>query len=239
MSSSNFDLCGFEVGLDKPLFLIAGPCVIESEAMAMATAESLKKISEQLQIPFIYKSSFDKANRTSSQSYRGPGMAQGLEILQKVKDEIDSETSSEDWPTFNGAKVEPNVFELSMSEEIPILNINISGDYPVAKLKEYAEFLEDEIEDLSEIKQVDIRGAQEKEVEVDILAESFIDLGIDFKKLISDFEEKQRGLEIIMKQHGANGKLEFEKKEVEFIVILKLSITSMTGKQSSNWNKLK
>lgn len=85
---------------------------------------------------------------------------------QKVKDEIDSETSSEDWPTFNGAKVEPNVFELSMSEEIPILNINISGDYPVEKLKEFGEYLEDEIEDLQEIKKVDIRGAQEKEVEV-------------------------------------------------------------------------
>ena len=85
---------------------------------------------------------------------------------QKVKDEVDSETSSEDWPTFNGAKVEPNVFDLSMSEEIPILNINISGDYPVDKLKEYGEYLEDEIESLIEIKQVDIRGAQEKEVEV-------------------------------------------------------------------------
>jgi multidrug efflux pump subunit AcrB len=85
---------------------------------------------------------------------------------QKVKDEIDSETSSEDWPTFNGAKVEPNVFELSMSEEIPIININISGDYPVEKLKEFGEYLQDEIEDLSEIKKVDIRGAQEKEVEV-------------------------------------------------------------------------
>ena len=85
---------------------------------------------------------------------------------QKVKDEIDSETSSEDWPTFNGAKVEPNVFELSMSEEMPILNINISGDYPVEKLKEFGEYLEDEIEDLDEIKKVDIRGAQEKEVEV-------------------------------------------------------------------------
>ena len=59
---------------------------------------------------------------------------------QKVKDEIDSETSSEDWPTFNGAKVEPNVFELSISEELPILNINISGDYPVEKLKEYGEY---------------------------------------------------------------------------------------------------
>ena len=85
---------------------------------------------------------------------------------QKVKDEIDSETSGEDWPTFNGAKVEPNVFELSMSEEIPILNINISGDYPVEKLKEYAEYLQDEIEDLKQIKKADIRGAQEKEVEV-------------------------------------------------------------------------
>ncbi|TNJ44259.1 efflux RND transporter permease subunit [Tamlana fucoidanivorans] len=85
---------------------------------------------------------------------------------QKVKDEVDSETAGEDWPTFNGAKVEPNVFDLSMSEEIPILNINISGDYPVDKLKEYGEYLEDEIEGLQEIKQVDIRGAQEKEVEV-------------------------------------------------------------------------
>ena len=85
---------------------------------------------------------------------------------QKVKDEIDAQTSNEDWPTFNGAKVKPNIFELSMSEEMPILNINISGDYTVDKLKEYAEYLQDEIENLEEIKQVDIRGAQEKEVEV-------------------------------------------------------------------------
>ena len=60
---------------------------------------------------------------------------------QKVKDEIDTETSSEDWPTFNGAKVEPDVFELSLSEEMPILNINITGDYPIEKLKEYGEYL--------------------------------------------------------------------------------------------------
>ncbi len=85
---------------------------------------------------------------------------------QKVKDEIDQETAGEDWPTFNGAKVTPNVFELSMSEEVPILNINISGNYPVSKLKEYGEYLQDEIEDLTEIKKVDIRGAQDKEVEV-------------------------------------------------------------------------
>ena len=88
------------------------------------------------------------------------------EAKQKVKDDIDTETSSEDWPTFNGAKVEPNVFALSMSEEMPILNINISGDYPVERLKEFAEYLQDDIEDLSEIKKADIRGAQEKEVEV-------------------------------------------------------------------------
>ncbi|MFK2819304.1 efflux RND transporter permease subunit [Flavobacteriaceae sp. LMIT009] len=85
---------------------------------------------------------------------------------QKVKDEVDTETASEDWPIFNGAKVEPNVFELSMSEEMPILNINITGDYPIQRLKEFAEYLQDEIEDLSEIKEAPIRGAQEKEVEV-------------------------------------------------------------------------
>jgi len=88
------------------------------------------------------------------------------EAKQKVKDEVDSEKASEDWPTFNGAKVEPNVFDLSISEETPIMNINITGDYPVEKLKEYAEYLEDEISDLPEIKKADIRGAQEKEVEV-------------------------------------------------------------------------
>ena len=85
---------------------------------------------------------------------------------QKVKDEIDTETSGEDWPTFNDAKVEPDVFDLSLSEEMPILNINISGDYPVEKLKDFAEYLQDEIEDIQEIKKADIRGAQEKEVEV-------------------------------------------------------------------------
>jgi multidrug efflux pump subunit AcrB len=88
------------------------------------------------------------------------------EAKQKVKDEVDSETSSEDWPTFNNAKVEPNVFDLNFSEETPISNINIKGNYTTARLKEFAEYLEDRIEDLPEIKQADIRGAQEKEVEV-------------------------------------------------------------------------
>jgi len=85
---------------------------------------------------------------------------------QRVKDEVDAEKSSEDWPTFNGAKVEPNIFDLNLSEEFPIMNINFTGDYPVEKLKEFAEYLQDEIEDLKEIKKVDIRGAQDKEVEI-------------------------------------------------------------------------
>ncbi|KTD59705.1 2-dehydro-3-deoxyphosphooctonate aldolase [Legionella sainthelensi] len=82
-------LCGFEVGLSKPLFLIAGPCVIESEALALETAGYLKEICGELQIPFIYKSSFDKANRSSISSYRGPGFEKGLSILEKVKKQVD------------------------------------------------------------------------------------------------------------------------------------------------------
>ncbi len=104
---------------------------------------------------------------------------------QKVKDEIDQETSGEDWPTFNGAKVEPNVFELSMSEEMPILNINISGDYPVDKLKEFGEYLEDEIEDLDEIKKVDIRGAEEKEVEVAVDIYKMMAAQVSFQDIIN------------------------------------------------------
>ncbi|MCH4822686.1 efflux RND transporter permease subunit [Gramella lutea] len=104
---------------------------------------------------------------------------------QKVKDEIDSETSSEDWPTFNGAKVEPNVFELSLSEEMPILNINISGDYPVMKLKEFGEYLEDEIENLPEIKKVDIRGAQEKEIEVAVDIYKMMASSVSFNDITS------------------------------------------------------
>ncbi|MGC6432068.1 MAG: efflux RND transporter permease subunit [Jejuia sp.] len=104
---------------------------------------------------------------------------------QKVKDEVDSETAGEDWPTFNGAKVEPNIFDLSMSEEIPILNINISGDYPVDKLKEFGEYLEDEIESLQEIKQVDIRGAQEKEVEVAVDIYKMMAAQVSFDDIIN------------------------------------------------------
>lgn len=82
------DLCGYKVGLDQPFFLLAGPCVIENEALALSTAETLKGITDRLSIPFIYKSSFDKANRSSIDSFRGLGMEEGLRILQKVKDEL-------------------------------------------------------------------------------------------------------------------------------------------------------
>ena len=78
----------FEVGLDAPFFLIAGPCVIESEGLALESAASLKSMTGRLGIPFVYKSSFDKANRSSVGSYRGPGMEEGLRILQKVREEL-------------------------------------------------------------------------------------------------------------------------------------------------------
>ncbi len=81
-------LCGFEAGLDKPLFLIAGPCVVESRQLALDTAGELKEITGRLGIPFIYKSSYDKANRSSIQSFRGLGMDQGLEILAEVRKQI-------------------------------------------------------------------------------------------------------------------------------------------------------
>jgi len=81
-------LCGFEVGLDKPFFLIAGPCVIESREMAFETAAALKEICAELDIPFIYKSSYDKANRSSGKSYRGMGMTRGLEILAEVRERV-------------------------------------------------------------------------------------------------------------------------------------------------------
>jgi 2-dehydro-3-deoxyphosphooctonate aldolase (KDO 8-P synthase) len=81
-------LCGFDIGLQRPFFLIAGPCVIESEQLQMDTAGTLKEITSSLGIPFIFKSSYDKANRSSGSSPRGPGMEKGLEILAKVKREL-------------------------------------------------------------------------------------------------------------------------------------------------------
>ena len=82
------NLCGFEAGPDRPLFLIAGPCVIESERLALESSEALRDVAGRLGIGFIYKSSFDKANRTSGASFRGPGIAEGLRILERVRAEL-------------------------------------------------------------------------------------------------------------------------------------------------------
>jgi 2-dehydro-3-deoxyphosphooctonate aldolase (KDO 8-P synthase) len=81
-------LLGRQIGLDQPLFLIAGPCVVESEALQLRTAETLKRIADRLGILFIFKSSFDKANRSSDKSFRGPGLDEGLRVLAKVRDEL-------------------------------------------------------------------------------------------------------------------------------------------------------
>lgn len=81
-------LCNFQAGLDQPFFLIAGPCVIESRELAFETAGRLQEIARDLAIPFIYKSSFDKANRSSDRSYRGPGVAEGLKILADVREQL-------------------------------------------------------------------------------------------------------------------------------------------------------
>jgi 2-dehydro-3-deoxyphosphooctonate aldolase (KDO 8-P synthase) len=81
-------LCGFEVGLDRPLFLIAGPCAIESRELAIETAGRIREVASALGVPFIYKSSFDKANRSSGKSFRGPGMDQGLRILDDVRRQV-------------------------------------------------------------------------------------------------------------------------------------------------------
>ena len=81
-------LCGFEVGLDRPFFLIAGPCVLEGEQMALDIAGTLKEVTDELGIPYIFKASYDKANRTSGASFRGPGMEEGLRILESVREKI-------------------------------------------------------------------------------------------------------------------------------------------------------
>ena len=81
-------LCGFEIGLDQPFFLIAGPCVIESMQLQLDTAGTLKEITDELGIPFIFKSSFDKANRTSVSGFRGPGLEEGLKVLAEVKKQL-------------------------------------------------------------------------------------------------------------------------------------------------------
>ncbi|WP_299124699.1 efflux RND transporter permease subunit [uncultured Tenacibaculum sp.] len=107
---------------------------------------------------------------------------------QKVKDEVDRKTASEDWPTFNGAKVEPNIFNINIAEEASILNINIAGDYPVNELQDFGEYLEDEIENLPEIKQVDIRGAEDQEIEVAVDIYKMMAAKISFNNVINSIK---------------------------------------------------
>ena len=104
---------------------------------------------------------------------------------QKVRDELDSVISGEDWPTFNNVKVEPDIFNLSMAEEMPILNINLEGDYRTEELKKYAEILQDKIEKLDEIKEVDILGAQDEEVEVAVDIKKMTAAKISFNDVIT------------------------------------------------------
>ena len=104
---------------------------------------------------------------------------------QKVRDEIDSVISGEDWPTFNNVKVEPDILSMSLAEEMPILNVNIQGDYPTEQLKKYAEVLEDRIEKLDEIKEVDILGAQDEEIEVAVDIKKMTAAKVSFEDILS------------------------------------------------------
>lgn len=155
------------------------------------TAEDIEKlITDPLEDRLKNISNVVEVTSTSQEDYAILTVEFDEEITveqakQKVKDEVDSEKASEDWPTFNGAKVEPNVFDLNFSEEVPIMNINFTGDYPVEKLKEFAEYLQDEVEDLPEIKKADIRGAQDLEVEVGVDIYKMMAAKISFQDVIS------------------------------------------------------
>jgi len=154
------------------------------------TAEDMERlITDPLEDRLKDVSNFVEMTSTSQEDYSMIVVEFDEDITvedakQEVKDEVDVEKASEDWPVFNGAKVEPNVFDLNLAESFPILNVNIKGDYPVEKLKEYAEHLEDEIENLDEIKQVDIRGAQDKEVEVAVDINKMMAARINFDNVI-------------------------------------------------------
>jgi 2-dehydro-3-deoxyphosphooctonate aldolase (KDO 8-P synthase) len=106
--SEAMHLCGFEVGLERPFFLIAGPCVIESEGLVLEVAGQLREITRALGIPYIFKASFDKANRSSHESFRGPGVSAGLRILEQVRDSVGVPTLTdvhEDTPLSEVAQV--------------------------------------------------------------------------------------------------------------------------------------
>nr|WP_299341858.1 efflux RND transporter permease subunit [Allomuricauda sp.] len=155
------------------------------------TAEDMERlITDPLEERLKNVSNFVEMTSTSQEDYSMVVVEFDEDISVEaakleVKDEVDAEKAGEDWPVFNDAKVEPNVFDLNLAESFPILNVNLTGDYPVEKLKEYAESLEDEIENLEEIKQVDIRGAQDKEVEVAVDINKMMAAKVNFDDVIN------------------------------------------------------
>lgn len=155
------------------------------------TAEDIERlITDPIEEAVENVSSVVKVTSTSQQDY-GIIIVEFDENItveqakQKVKDEVDAVKAGEDWPTFNGAKVEPNIFDLNFSEEMPIMNINVSGNYPVDQLKEYAEVLQDKVEELTEIKKADIRGVDEKEVEVAVDVYKMMAARVSFNDIYS------------------------------------------------------
>ncbi|MFT6838638.1 MAG: multidrug efflux pump, partial [Sediminicola sp.] len=155
------------------------------------TAEDIERlITDPLEDKLKNVSNLAEITSTSQEDYSIITVEFDEEITveaakQKIKDEVDSEKSTDDWPIFNNAKVDPNVFDLNFSEQVPIMNINFTGDYPVEKLKEFAEHMRDEIEDLPEIKQVDIRGAQDKEVEIAVDVYKMMAAKVSFDDVLS------------------------------------------------------
>ena len=129
------NLCGFEVGLNARFFLIAGPCVIESEALALATAADLKKLTGELGIPFIYKSSFDKANRTSLESFRGPGLEEGLRILAEVRAEVGVPVLTDFHAAADAAELEAaRALEIAASAALAPRNVHVNINFYAAPI---------------------------------------------------------------------------------------------------------
>ena len=158
------------------------------------TAEDLEKlITEPLEDKLKSINNIDKITSSSQENFsiiviRFNDDIGYTEAKLKVKDEIEAATASEDWPMFNNVKVDPNVFNMTFTEERPILNINISGDYTTGKLKKYSEVLQKEIENLPEIKKVDIRGALDKEVEIAVDIYKMMAAKVSFYDIISSVQ---------------------------------------------------
>ena len=126
-------LCGFEVGLHQPLFLIAGPCVIESREFAIETAGQLKEIAERVGVPFIYKSSYDKANRSSTKTFRGFGMEEGLAVHQALEELI----QLLDWVIQNHYSLQLQAVHAYLDTKTNQRQQRSGGDFPVSMVKAF------------------------------------------------------------------------------------------------------